>query len=131
MPANFRRTHVSRDKYGSSVSVSFELEWNGDEVAAAVREAAADGINETAAEAVSEARADAPKRTGRLARAIRVVDKADAHPSFLRALWGVSDKRVRAVVQLYRSKLLHRVAARVYPRLPHRIRRKLEEIGPK
>ena len=100
-------------------------------MAAAVREAAAGGINETAAEAVSEARADAPKRTGRLARAIRIVDKADAHPSFLRALWGVSDRRVRAVVQLYRSKLLHRVAARVYPKLAGRIRRNLARLAAK
>ena len=114
-----------------SVNVEWDVRWRGEELKQAVREAAADAVNETAAEAVGEARADAPKRTGRLARAIRIVDKADAHPSFLRALWGVSNKKVRAVVQLYRSKLLHKVAARVYPKLGGRIRRNLERIAPK
>lgn len=111
--------------------MTVDLKWNGDLIIKAARKAAADAINETAAEAVSEARAGAPARTGRLRRAIRVVDRANPHPAFLRAIWGVSDKTVRAVVQLYRSKLLHRVAARIYPKLAGRIRRNLERIGPK
>lgn len=113
------------------MSAEWEVRWNGEELKTAVRRAAADAINETAAEAVREARPGAPARTGRLRRAIKVLDKANPHPAFLRAIWGVGDKKVRAVVQLYRSKLLHRVAARIYPKLAGRIRRNLERIGPK
>ena len=111
--------------------MTVDLKWNGDLIIKAARKAAADAINETAAEAVREARAGAPARTGRLRRAIKVLDKANPHPAFLRAIWGVGDKKVRAVVQLYRSKLLHKVAARVYPKLPGRIRRNFEQRAPK
>lgn len=113
-----------------TVTAKLVVRWNGEEIERAALRASAKGINETMAACVTDARADAPVRSGKLKRSIRIVTRALPHVATLMGYWG-SASRLRQVVQLYKRKTLRKTAEKIYPTLGERVRKAFAVLAPK